>query len=131
MENVALHYAEGELARVETELEEEKIKNDDLDSKVTHLEIEILEIKSELASPPPCEDCVEHERNYKELDDRNNQELDERLQQENRIIALGYQIELLKDEMAYGPMEGSVAGFGDDMSAEEQAYQQAKQQHSS
>jgi hypothetical protein len=42
-----------------------------------------------------------------------------------------YQIQLLKDEMAYGPMEGSVAGFGDDMSAEEQAYQQAKQQHSS
>jgi hypothetical protein len=33
--------------------------------------------------------------------------------------------------MAYGPMEGSVAGLGDDLSTEEQAYQQAKQQHSS
>jgi hypothetical protein len=30
-----------------------------------------------------------------------------------------------------GAMECSVAGFGDDLSAEEQAYQQAKQQHSS
>jgi DNA repair exonuclease SbcCD ATPase subunit len=63
--------AEGELARVRAELEEEKLKNaeldsknDDLDSKVEHLEIEILVIKSKLASPPsppPCEDCVVHE----------------------------------------------------------------------
>jgi hypothetical protein len=33
--------------------------------------------------------------------------------------------------MAMMAMEGSVAGFGGDLSAEEQAYQQAKQQHSS
>jgi hypothetical protein len=78
-----------------------------------------------------CEDCVEHERNYKELDDRNNQVLDEHLQQDKRIIDLGYQIELLKDEMAYGPMGGSVAGFGDDLTAEDPPYQQATQRHSS
>jgi hypothetical protein len=74
--------------------------------------------------------CVEHERNYKELDDRNNQEIEERHQQGIRIIDLGHQIELLKDDLAYGPMEGPVAGFGDDLSAEEQSYQQAKQRHS-
>jgi hypothetical protein len=59
VENVALHYAEeGELARVKTELEEEKIKNADLDSKNTDLtaEIPFAKTKSELASPPPCED---------------------------------------------------------------------------
>jgi hypothetical protein len=82
-----------------------------------------------------CEDCVEHELDYKKLDDVNNQERDERMQkdikQSNRIIDLEHQIQLLKDEMAYGAMEGSVAGFGDDLNAEEQAYQQAKQQHSS
>jgi hypothetical protein len=31
---------------------------------------------------------------------------------------MAYQIELRKDDLAYGPMEGSVAGFGDDLSAE-------------
>jgi hypothetical protein len=72
-----------------------------------------------------------HERNYEELNDQNNQEIDERLQQNIRIIGLEYQIQLLKDEMAYVPMEGSVAGFGDDLIADEQAYQQAKRQHSS
>jgi hypothetical protein len=65
---------EEELARVKTELEEMELKNADLDSKntdldrkATHLEIEILIAKtaSELASPPPCEDCVVHEENYK------------------------------------------------------------------
>jgi hypothetical protein len=35
------------------------------------------------------------------------------------------------DQMALMTMEGHVAGFGGDLSAEEQAYQQAKQQHSS
>jgi hypothetical protein len=33
--------------------------------------------------------------------------------------------------MAVMAMEGPVAGFGDDLSAEERAYQQAKQQHCS
>jgi hypothetical protein len=37
----------------------------------------------------------------------------------------------LKDEMAMMAMEGHVAGFGGDLSAEEHAYQQAKQRHSS
>ena len=82
-----------------------------------------------------CEDCVEHERNYKELDDLNNHERDERAQQDieqkHRIIDLEFEIQLLRDEMAMMAMEGSVAGFGGDLSAEEQAYQQAKQQHSS
>jgi hypothetical protein len=68
---------------------------------------------------------------YKELDDQNNQLIEERLQQENRIIDLEYQIQLVKDDLAYGPMEGSVVGAGDDLSAEEQAYQQAQRQHSS
>jgi hypothetical protein len=90
VENVALHYAEGELVRVKAELEEEKLKNADLDSKnadldskATHLEIEILFAKtaSELASPPPCEDCVVHEENYKRLSGRYDEELDENLQQ--------------------------------------------------
>jgi hypothetical protein len=71
----------------------------------------------------------------KELDDQNNHLIEERLQQENRIIDLEYQIQLLKDDLAYWPMEGHVAvtqaGFGDDLSAEEQAYQQAQRQHSS
>ena len=42
VENVALHNAEGELARVTTELEEEKLKNADLYSKNTNLTVEIL-----------------------------------------------------------------------------------------
>jgi hypothetical protein len=86
--------AEGELARVRAELEEKKLKNaeldsknDDLDSKVGDLEIEILVLKSKLASPPsppPCEDCVVHEEDYKKLDDQNNHLIEERLQQDNR-----------------------------------------------
>jgi hypothetical protein len=88
---------EGELVRVKTELEEEKLKNadldsknTDLDSKATHLEIEILFSKtaSELASPPPCEDCVVHEENYKWLSDRYDEELDENLQQDQQIAEL-------------------------------------------
>jgi hypothetical protein len=37
----------------------------------------------------------------------------------------------MEGQMAVMAMEGPVAGFGGDLSAEEQAYQQAKQQHSS
>jgi hypothetical protein len=52
--------------------------------------------------------------------------------QYGRILELVDENEKLKDEMAMMAMEGHVAGFGDDdLSAEEQAYQQAKQQHSS
>jgi hypothetical protein len=133
VENVALHYAEGELARVKTELEEKKIKNADLDSKNTDLTVEILFAKtaSELASPPPCEDCVVHEEHYKWLSGRYDDELDENLQQDQQIAELEEENEKLKDQMAMMAMEGSVAGFGGDLSAEEQAYQQAKQQHSS
>ena len=133
VENVALHYAEGELARVKTELEEEKIKNADLDSKNTDLTAEILFAKteSELASPPPCEDCVVHEEHYKWLSDRYDEELDENLQQDQQIAELEDENEKLKDQMAMMAMEGHVAGFGGDLSAEEQAYQQAKQQHTS
>jgi hypothetical protein len=47
------------------------------------------------------------------------------------IAELEEENEKLKDQMAMMAMEGSVAGFGGDLSAEEQAYQQAKQQHSS
>jgi chromosome segregation ATPase len=66
--------ADGELARANAELEEQEKKNADLDSKNVDLqsknvdlEIEILKLKSELASPPPCEDCVEHKLDYKDL----------------------------------------------------------------
>ena len=38
---------------------------------------------------------------------------------------------LIWRSLAMMAMEGPVAGFGGDLSAEEQAYQQAKQQHSS
>jgi hypothetical protein len=50
-----------------------------------------------------------------------------------RVLELGEENEELKDQMAVMAMEGPVAGFGGDLSAEEQAsgYQQAKQQHSS
>jgi hypothetical protein len=44
--------------------------------------------------------------------------MQEDIEQSKRIIGLGYQIQLLKDEMAYGAMEGSVAGSGGDLSAE-------------
>jgi hypothetical protein len=132
--------ADGELARKDEKLEAAEKENGDLDSKNVDLqskngdlEIEILKPKSELASPPPCEDCVEHKLDYKDLSGRYHQELEEGLQQDIRIIDLEHQIQLLKDDLAYayGPMGGSVAGFGDDLSAEEQSYQQAKQQHSS
>jgi hypothetical protein len=133
--------AEGELARVRAELEEEKVKNaeldsknDDLDSKNYDLEIDILEIKSKLASPPPCKDCVVHEGDYKWLSDR----YDEKprtcsLQQHKQIVELEFENEELKDQMTMMAMGGSVAGAGDDLSAEEQAYayQQAQRQHSS
>ena len=90
-----------------------------LERENADLEAEIHELK------------LEHKLDYKKLDDLNNHLLEERLQQDKRIIDLEYQIQLLKTDLAYGPMEGSVAGFGDDLSAEEQAYQQAQRQHSS
>jgi hypothetical protein len=98
---------------MEKQLEAEEKENADLNDKVFQLQSEVRQLVYK------CEDCVEHERNYKELDDLNNQERDERMQedieQKHRIIGLGYQIQLLKDGMAYGAMEGSVAGFGDDL----------------
>jgi hypothetical protein len=81
-------------------------------------------MKPKLASPPappPCEDCVVHGEDYKWLSYRYDKELDENLQQHQQIAEL-------EAMMAMG---GHVAGFGGDLSAEEQAYQQAKQQHSS
>ena len=51
--------------------------------------------------------------------------------QYGRILELEEENEELKDQKAVMAMEGPVAGFGGDLSAEEQAYQQAKQQHSS
>jgi chromosome segregation ATPase len=111
--------AEGELARVRAELEEKKLKNaeldsknDDLDSKVDDLEIEILVIKSKLASPPPCEDCVVHEGDYKEIYDLYNEGLDENMQQYQQIVELEFENEELKDQMAMMATEGPVAGFG-------------------
>jgi hypothetical protein len=65
------------------------------------------------------------------LSDRYDEKLDENLQQHKQVAELEEENENLKDEMAYGPMEGSVAGFGGDSSAEEQPYQQAKQRNNS
>ena len=54
------------------------------------------------------------------------------LAQHNKQVAeLEEENEELKDQKAMMAMEGPVAGFGGDLSAEEQAYQQAKQQHGS
>ena len=72
-----------------------------------------------------------HEEDYKWLSGRYDKELDENLQQHQQIAELEEENEKLKDQMAMMAMEGYVAGFGGDLSAEEQAYQQAKQQHSS
>jgi hypothetical protein len=93
--------AEGELARVRAELEEEKLKNaeldsknDDLDSKAGDLEIEVLVIKSKLASPlspPPCEDCMVHEEDHKEIYDLYNEGLDENMQQFQHIVELEFE----------------------------------------
>ena len=49
--------------------------------------------------------------------------------QYGRILELEEENEELKDQKAVMAMEGPVAGFGGDLSAEEQAHQQAKQQH--
>jgi hypothetical protein len=57
--------------------------------------------------------------------------MDENMQQFQQIVELEFENEELKDQMAMMATEGHVAGFGGDLSAEEQAYQQAKQQHSS
>jgi hypothetical protein len=43
----------------------------------------------------------------------------------------GFQNQLLNEQMAVMAMGGYVAGFIDELSAEEQAFQQVKQQHSS
>jgi hypothetical protein len=65
-------------------------------------------------------------RDYKELDGLNNQERDERVQQDieqkNRILGFELQNQLLMDELAYTAMGGHVVGFGDELSAEEQAH---------
>jgi chromosome segregation ATPase len=116
-----LEAAEKERADLEATLEKEKadLEKEESDLEESDLEAEILELK------------LEHKLDYKKLDDLNNHLLEERLQQDKRIIDLEYQIQLVKDDLAYGPMEGSVAGAGDDLSAEEQAYQQAQRQHSS
>ena len=122
-----LEAEEKEEADLEATLEKEKADLEAaLEKENADLEAEILELK------------LEHKLDYKKLDDQNNHLIEERLQQENRIIGLENriidlesQIQLVKDDLAYGPMEGSVAGAGDDLSAEEQAYQQAQRQHSS
>jgi hypothetical protein len=88
-------------------------KNADLDSKNNNLflknvelELEVNQLESGLAR---CH-YVEHERDYKELDDLNNQERDERMQedikQSERIIDLEFENQHLEDVMAYGAGRG-------------------------
>jgi chromosome segregation ATPase len=108
-DNFESQYAlmEKQLARKDAKLEAEEKENTDLDSKNAELdsknddlEIEILEIKSKLASPPPCEDRVVHEENYKWLSGRYYEELDETLQQAKQVTELEEENEKLKDDMA-------------------------------
>jgi hypothetical protein len=129
-----------QLARKDAKLEAEEKEKADLEAALekenTDLEAALEKEKADLEATLEKEVLklkLEHKLDYKKLDDQNNHLIEERLrlQQDNRIIDLEYEIQLLKDDLAYGPMEGSVAGFGDDLSAEEQAYQQAQRQHSS
>jgi hypothetical protein len=129
---------EKQLARKGAKLEAEERENADLDSKNAELdsknddlEIEVLEIKSELTSPPPCEDCVVHEENCEWLRARYDEELDEALQQHKQVTELEEENQKLKDQMVVMATGGPAAGFGGDLSAEEQTHQQATQQHSS
>jgi hypothetical protein len=76
--------------------------------------------------------CVEHRQDYKEMCDLYKEGLQKNMQQYQQILELEEKNEKLEDQMAMMAMEGHVAGFGGDLSAEEQACQQApKQQHSS
>jgi hypothetical protein len=117
-----------QLARKDEKQEAAEKENADLHSKNTNLFLKNVELdlkNVELVSGLARCHCFEHGRDYKELDDLNNHERDERAQQDieqkQRIIDLGHQIEILKVDLAHGPMGGSVAGFGDNLSAEEQA----------
>jgi hypothetical protein len=54
---------------------------------------------------------------HEKRDERAQQDIE----QKQRIIDLAHQIELLKVDLAHGPMVGFVAGFRDNLSAEEQS----------
>jgi hypothetical protein len=53
------------------------------------------------------------------------------MRQDQQEVELEEKIEKLKDQMAVMATGGHLAGFGGDLSAEEQAYQQATQQQHS
>jgi hypothetical protein len=113
-----------QLACKDAELEAAEKKRADLEATLekekADLEAEMLELK------------LEHELGYKEIYDLYMEGLQEDMQQYGQILELEEENEKLKDQMAMMAMEeGPVAGFGSELSAEETAYQQAKQQHSS
>jgi hypothetical protein len=103
----------------EADLEKEKADLEaTLENEKADLEAEILELK------------LEHELGSNEIYDLYNQErarscLDENMEQYQQGVELEFENEKLKDQMAVMAMEGPVAGFGNELSAEETAYQQA------
>jgi chromosome segregation ATPase len=106
---------EKENADLEATLEKEKVDLEEtLEKEKADLEAEVLELK------------LEHKQEIKEIYDLYNEELQENMGQYGQVLELEEENEELKDQMM--AMEGPVAGFGGDLSAEEQAYQQAKQQ---
>jgi hypothetical protein len=125
--------ADGELARANADLEERlEIEIDscfDLQSKNDDLEIEILEIKSELACRK-CEVGVEHEEHYKWLPGKYDQELDENMQQGQQIAERGRNQKTEGSDGDDGD-GGPCGGNRWESDAEERAYQQATKKHSS
>ena len=121
-----LEAAKKERADLEATLEKE---NADLEKEKADLEATLAKEKADLEAEI-LELKLEHEQHYKEIYDLYNQGLDENMQQYQQIVELEFENEKLKDQMAMMAMEGPVAGFGNELSAEESAYQQANQQHS-
>jgi hypothetical protein len=115
-----LEAEEKERADLEATLEKENADLEaTLEKEKADLEAEVLELK------------LEHKQEIKEIYDLYNEELQENRGQYGQVLELEEENEELKNQKAMMAMEGPVAGFGGDLSAEEQAYQQAKQQHSS
>ena len=94
-------------------------------------QIKALEAEKADLQAEKSDQAAKHDEDYRGIWGLYNEGLDENMQQFQHIVELEFENEELKDQMAMMATEGPVAGFGGDLSAEEQAYQQAKQQHSS
>jgi hypothetical protein len=95
--------------------------------------ISIGRVQNKLAVAPRRRVCCSFNglTSIKEIYGLSNEGLQANMGQSGRILELEEENEELKDQKAMMAMEGPVAGFGGDLSAEEQAHQQAKQQHCS